>query len=122
MAKEYGRHFVSAIAKGDIHGLKDLFTDDITFTAATPGRTWHTVGWPDTKRALQEVFPQNEKISDVGSLEFYTLPGRSSISYILRGSKENFGRFEYEHQAYYQIMDGKISRLRILCSGLYQPR
>lgn len=120
MSKELGLQFVSAVAENKLEGLKELFTDDIVFTAATPTKTWRAIGKAETEKTLREFFPAREKISNVERVNHYLLPGRSRISYVFRGHEKEFGAFQYEHQAYYQIVDNKISHLRILCSGLYK--
>jgi hypothetical protein len=121
MSEEIGLQFVRAIAENNFELLQKLFTDEIIFTVATPAKTWHAIGRLETEKVLREFFAPEEKISEVVSVNHYLLPGRSRISYICRGNKKIFGPFEYEHQAYYQIDEDKISHFRILCSGLYKP-
>ena len=121
MSEHLGLQFVRAIAENNFEAFKELFSDDIVFTAATPGKTWHAIGRTETEKNLRGFFTAEEKISEVFSVNHYLLPGRARISYIFRGHEKGFGPFEYEHQAYYQIDKNKISHLRILCSGLYKP-
>lgn len=121
MSKEHGLRLVRAVQDGNFETLMEICTDEIVFTAATPGSTWKSKGKVDTENALNDLFPPEERVSEIVSLDCYPLPGRSRISYRIRGVKEETGPFEYEHQAYYQVIDGKISNLRVLCSGLYEP-
>jgi hypothetical protein len=102
--------------------LHDLFADDVVFLGATPGRCWHSIGWVETEQALHELFPSKEKISEVVTIDHHQVPGRYRISYRLRGYEANYGQFEYEQQAYYHTEDNKITRMRVLCSGLYKPQ
>ena len=121
MSKELGSHYVQAVSQGDITSLHDLFSEDIVFVAATPGNSWHTIGWPETEKALHELYPPGEKVSEIVSVNHHDLPGRCRISYRLRGHKLEYGPFEYEHQVYYNTEGNKINRLRVLCSGIYEP-
>ncbi|MFT5111057.1 MAG: hypothetical protein ACI8P9_000368 [Parasphingorhabdus sp.] len=104
--------FVRAITESNFELLQKLFTDGIIFTAATPGKTYHATGRTETVRNLRGLFAPEEIISKVVNVNYYLLPGRSRISYVIRGNKEISGSFEYEHQAYYQIDEDKISHLQ----------
>ena len=120
MTQELGSQFVKAVSQADFETLQTLFSDQIVYTAASPGCAWKANGWPETEAALRELYPDEERISEIVSLEHFELPGRFRISYRLRGHDKT-GPFEYEHQAYYTTRDSQISRLRVLCSGLYDP-
>jgi len=76
MSKELGSHYVQAVSQGDITSLHDLFSEDIVFVAATPGNSWHTIGWPETEKALHELYPPGEKVSEIVSVNHHDLPGR----------------------------------------------
>ena len=121
MSKDLGSQYVDAVSQGDIARLHDLFSEDIVFLAATQGDSWHANGWPETEKALHELYPPGEKVSEVVSVDHHDVPGRYRISYRLRGHKLEYGPFEYEQQVYYNTEDKKINRLRVLCSGIYQP-
>jgi hypothetical protein len=121
MSREVGMKFVQSVASNDFKHLAELFTENIVFTAASPGDTWHGEGLQDTLTELRDFFSPDEVITKIVSVEHQELPGRSRISYRLQGNEKELGSFEYEHQAYYQMEINRISRLRVLCSGLYKP-
>jgi ketosteroid isomerase-like protein len=121
MSKDLGSQYVEAVSQGDFTKLHDLFSDDIVFLAATQGDSWHAIGWPETEKALHELYPPGEQVSEVVRVDHHDVPGRYRVSYRLRGNKLEFGPFEYEHQVYYSTEDNKINRLRVLCSGIYEP-
>jgi ketosteroid isomerase-like protein len=122
MAKDLGSQYVQAVSQGDFTRLHDLFSDDIRFPrTATQGDSWHAIGWSDTEKALRELYPPNELFSEVVMVDHHDVPGRYRISYRLRGHKLEHGTFEYEHQVYYNTEGNKINRLRVLCSGIYEP-
>jgi hypothetical protein len=57
MSKDFGSQYVQAVSQGNIKRLHDLFSEDIVFLAATQGDSWHTIGWPETEKALHELYP-----------------------------------------------------------------
>lgn len=122
MTREISKKLVNLIANDDFTQLSEMLSEDVIFTAATPGDTWHGEGIKDALSELRDFFSPDEVITKIVSIEHYDLPGRSRVSYRLQGNEKEFELFEYEHQAYYQTKDSKISRLRILCSGLYVPQ
>lgn len=121
MTDDLGNRYVDAAAKGDFGKLQGLCSEDIEFLGSTPGEAWHVNGWTDTEQALRNLFPSNEKVTQIVEVVHYPIPGRSHISYRLRGNEESYGEFEYEQHAYYESQQGRICRLRVLCSGLYRP-
>ena len=121
MSKDLGSQYVEAVSQGDFTRLHDLFSEDIVFLAATQEDFWHATGWPETEKALHELYPPGEQVSEVVSVDHHDVPGRYRISYRLRGHKFEYGPFEYEQQAYYNTEGNKINRLRVLCSGIYEP-
>ena len=121
MSKDLGSQYVQAVSQGDFTKLHDLFSEDIVFLAATQGDSWHAIGWPETQKALNELYPPSERVSEVVRVDHHDVPGRYRISYRLRGHKLEHGPFEYEHQVYYNTEGNKINRLRVLCSGIYEP-
>ena len=121
MSRDLGSQYVEAVSQGDFTRLHDLFSEDIVFLTATPEDSWHAIGWPETEKALHEVYPPGEKVSEVVCVDHHDVPGRYRVSYRLRGHKLDYGPFEYEHQVYYNTEGNQINRLRVLCSGIYKP-
>ena len=77
-------------------------------------------GWR-LRKHFTSCTPPGEQVSEVVRVDHHDVPGRYRISYRLRGHKLEHGPFEYEHQVYYNTEDNKINRLRVLCSGIYEP-
>ena len=121
MSDDVGARYVHAAANRDFGAIKQLFCDDIEFLGATPAGAWHVSGWVETEQALENLFPENEKVTQVVEISHHDIPGRHHISYRLRGIEADYGKFEYQHQAYYDTREGRIYRLRVLCSGYYRP-
>ena len=111
MTDDLGNRYVDAAAKGDFGKLQGLCSEDIEFQLARHAQVW----------VVRNLFPSNEKVTQIVEVVHYPIPGRSHISYRLRGNEESYGEFEYEQHAYYESQQGRICRLRVLCSGLYRP-
>ena len=120
MSKELGSRYVQAAARGDFTELSRVFSENVIFIGATPSGSWHTTGWLETEKVLRKLFSAEENISEVVSIDHHDIPGRYRISYRLRGHTIEYGQFEYEQQVYYHTEGNKISRMGVLCSGLYK--
>lgn len=116
-----GEELIGCIKAREFSRVKDLCSDDVVFTAATPGCVWNSRGWDEVETDLKELFPEEEKMYRVLEPREREMKGRFHFTYRVQGDEPDFGEFEYEHQMYYQMTNGKISKLRILCSGLYKP-
>ena len=79
MSKDLGSQYVQAVSQGDFTRIHDLFSDDIVFLAATQGDSWHAIGWSDTEKALRELYPPNEQVSEVVTVDYHDVPGRYRI-------------------------------------------
>ena len=64
-------------------------------------------------------FDEADDIEAVLALSNSRLPGRERVSYLLR-VRNAAGAHLVEQQVYYNAEGGRISWLRVLCSG-YQP-
>jgi hypothetical protein len=117
-----GERFAHAIAKKDRSGLAALLADDVDFLALTPRRMWeaHT---PD--EVVEVVFgswfedhDQIDAMTHCASGE--PVADRKHVAYRFDMTTPDGPRVA-EQQAYYAETDGKLSYLRIMCSG-FRPR
>lgn len=113
-----GERFAHAIAKKDRSGLAALLTDDVDFLALTPRRMWeaHT-----PEEVVEVVFgtwfedhDQIDSMTHCASGE--PVADRKHVVYRFDMTTPDGPRVA-EQQAYYAETDGKLSYLRILCSG-----
>jgi hypothetical protein len=116
-----GEAFVRALVVKDADALKKLLSPGIDFKALTPGRCWDSdsVGQVVDETIFGAWFEPSDEIEAAVSVETSTVGERHRVAYLLRVRNPD-GHFLVEQQAYYDIEDGKISWLRILCAG-YQP-
>lgn len=117
-----GERIAHAIAAKDRSGLADLLAADVDFLALTPRRMWegHT---PD--EVVEVVF--GSWFEDKDEIEAMThcaagepVADRQHVAYRFDLSTPDGPRVA-EQQAYYAETDGKVSYLRIMCSG-FRPR
>ncbi len=121
MSKEIAEKLVESLVKNDFVTIRDLLHNDVVFTAASPEETWNGAGIEAALKEIRSFFSVDEVLSKTVSLDYFDLPHRSRMSYILEGEEESYGTFQYEHQAYFQVTNGQISHLRMLCSGFFKP-
>lgn len=113
-----GEDLAHAVAAKDRDALAALLTTDVDFKGLTPGRVWEATGpeqvvgvffdsWfesSDTIEALVEV-TVGDDVADT-----------RHVSYRLDLLNDD-GEQVAEQQAYFRTTDGRISHLRVLCSG-----
>lgn len=121
MTETIGQAFVAALADKDAARLKGLLRDDVRFRAVTPGRCWES---DDAGTVVDEIvlgtwFSPERRITEVLAVESEQVGPLERIGYRF-GAEWAAGRFVVEQQAYLESTDGRISSIRILCSG-YLP-
>jgi hypothetical protein len=120
-APSAGERFARALASKDRATLHGLLADPVDFQALTPRRHWQaaTPGAVVDDVILGTWFGPADDIEAVLALSNSGLPGRQRVSYRLR-VRNSGGAHLVEQQVYYNTEGGRISWLRVLCSG-YQP-
>jgi hypothetical protein len=113
-----GERFARALAAKDSAALCALLADPVDFQALTPRRHWQA-STPD--QVIGEVilgtwFGAGDDIEALESVTTSQLPDRTRLGYELRVRRAD-GPYLVEQQAYYSTDGGRISWMRILCSG-----
>jgi hypothetical protein len=85
----------------------------------TPKRIWEASGPDDVVDALAVWFGDTDEIEALDALEVDSFADRERVGYRLRIHNPD-GEHLVEQQAYLSTEDGRISWLRIMCSG-YRP-
>jgi hypothetical protein len=117
-ASVLAHRFATALAAKDATALRSLFASEVDFRALTPGRVWDA-STPDA--VIDEVilgswFEPGDVIRQIESVQHGHVGTRIRIGYRLR--VESAGQFyTVELQAFCDLRDGKITWLRVLCSG-----
>jgi ketosteroid isomerase-like protein len=118
---QIGRDFAQALAAKDTGRLIDVLAPDVDFRALTPNRTWQTSTADEfVSDVLPAWFEDTDEIDELHTLETAAVADRERVGYLLRGHNED-GPFVVEQQAYYATDEGRITWLRVLCSGFRLP-
>jgi hypothetical protein len=122
MVDEFGLgvQFARALAEKDFVRLVDLMDPNIDFRGMTPNRNWEA---EDAQTVVTDIlakwFEDSDQIETVESIEGDSFADRDRVGYRFRVRNPD-GLFLVEQQAYLSARDGRISWMRVLCSG-YRP-
>lgn len=120
-AEDLGRQFAAAFAARDATALRVLFSDDVSFRAQSPGLGWEadSAGELIDGILLGRWLEPSDVVDRVETVETAMIGARCRVGYRLRGVNPD-GRFVVEQQAFFDVAGGRITWLRMLCSG-FQP-
>jgi hypothetical protein len=113
-----GERFAKALAAKDEAALLDVLAPGVNFRGMTPGRCWEA----DSAQALVDDiilgawFEGRDRIHGVDHIEHDIVGGRHRVGYRYRVTNDR-GTFVVDQQAYYDVVDDRISWLRIMCAG-----
>jgi hypothetical protein len=112
---------VAALAAKDAAGLRALLADQAQFRALTPRRLYEASTGDGVVDIIVGTWFAGERIDAVEATEASTIESlcgdaRHRIGYRLRGTGPD-GQFIVEQQAFYQLTDGRITWMRLACSG-----
>jgi len=121
MSAAVGEQFVHALGTRDHVALKGLLRADVNFRAMTPGQFWEA---DDANAVVDDImlgqwFEDTDRITDIEAVETATVGPRERVGYRFKVTNPD-GRYLVEQQAYFEVDDGKIAWLRIMCAG-YLP-
>lgn len=121
MEEPLGERFARAVAEKDYAKAVSFFHPSVDFRAMTPGKFWEAAD-PDTVRSeiLPSWYAAHDHIQGVVALENDTVGDRRRVGYRY-AVRNGDGDFFVEQQAYYEVHDGAITWMRVLCSG-WRPR
>jgi len=117
-----GGAFAAALAAKDAAALTAVLAAELDFEALTPRRHWtaRTPAEVVDQTILGAWFDHGDEILELCSVRTDQVGDRGYVGYRLRVRTEGRDHL-VEQQAYYNTDDaGRISWLRVLCSG-YQP-
>lgn len=117
-ARELGDRFVAALAGKDTGALAALFASEVDFRAMTPRRAWEAQT-PDAiagEVILGAWFEPSDVIERVEAVGTGVVGDRCRLGYRLQVSNPD-GRFMVEQQGFLALTDGKITWMRVVCSG-----
>ena len=113
-----GERFARAIAARDADVLRALLRPDVDFRAMTPGRFWVSMS---AAKVIDEIilgnwFDPDDVITEIELLESGVVGDRHRVSYQFQVTNPS-GRFSVEQHAFFDMQRGRISWLRMMCSG-----
>ena len=83
----------------------------------TPGRFWEAEDLDAVREILwANWFEDTDVIEKVLGVESGAVEGRERVAYRLLVSNPD-GRYLVEQQAYYDVEEGRITWMRVMCSG-----
>jgi hypothetical protein len=114
---ELGRNFATALASKDFDRVKELVDPEVDFRGLTPSRAWEASN-PDELIAnvLTSWFEESDHVEELMSVETGDFADCQRLVYSLRGHNPD-GAFTVEQQAYFTERDGRITWMRVVCSG-----
>jgi hypothetical protein len=118
MAEGIGERFAHALADKDAAGLKALLAPEVDFRAMTPAKFWESndVDVIVDETILGTWFASERRITEVLAVETEVLGSRDRVGYRFTVNRPD-GDFTIEQQVYYASEGGRITWLRIMCSG-----
>jgi hypothetical protein len=116
-----GERFARALRAKDRTALHRLLAERFDFQGLTPGRHWQATS---SRQAVDEIilarwFGPDDHIEQLCSISTDRVGDREHVAYRLRVRNLD-GEFLVEQQAYYAAEAGRITWMRVLCSG-YRP-
>ena len=114
-----GERFARALAATDRAGLLATLAPDLEFRGLTPGRAWSS---ESAEEVVDDIvygtwFAPPKVIETLESVATDRVGHRGSVIYRLLIDSDGEPR-ECEQHAYYEVADGRISWLRIMCAGI----
>ncbi|HET7018606.1 MAG TPA: hypothetical protein VFI65_32105 [Streptosporangiaceae bacterium] len=117
-ASDLAHRFTEALVAKDHAAMRSLFGREVDFRGLSPSRVWEAAT-PDA--LVSDVifgswFEPSDVIRQIESVQHGSVASRTRIGYRVRVENAS-GTFAVEQQAYCDLTDGKITWLRVLCSG-----
>jgi hypothetical protein len=112
-----GEAFAEALSRKNFDEIVDLLDPEIDFRALTPRRTWEASSpGAVVDDVLSQWFGPSDELERLVSTDADAVADRLRVAYRIEGHNPD-GPFVVEQQAYYAERGGRISWMRVLCSG-----
>ena len=120
-ATDTGLAFVDAVARKDGATLVSLLADPVRFRALTPSRSWEE----STPEGVREVvlgtwFHEQRAFTRLLAAHVDADAPAPRLSYRFEVTEPD-GVSEVEQVAFFDVTDGRITSLAIICSGFRSP-
>jgi len=112
-----GERFVQALLAKDWTRVEGAVDPRIDFRALTPGRPWEATTRKDLiEEVFQQWFGPSDDIYEILAISTDRVVGSNRVVYRFLARKPD-GDYVCEQTAYYDEAKGRITNLRILCTG-----
>src|SRR4051794_14081564 len=109
--------FAQAIVARDISRAVALLDPAIDFRAMTPSRVWEAEGPADVERTFRQWLEDpDEEVHDIEATETAEIVDTLRVGWRVRISDAD-GLHLFEQQAYVREHEGRITWMRVICSG-----
>jgi SnoaL-like domain len=117
MSEGAGRACADALGTKDWAAISRVLADDVDFRALTPNQFWEATGPQAVVDEVLRDWLDDERVTGVSAVEDGEVGDRHRVAYRI-GIDGPDGPEIVEQQAYYEVADGRISWIRILCAGI----
>lgn len=109
---------MQALAAKDAGALLEVLDPAVDFRAMTPSKFWEADSSAEAVDAvfLGTWFAPSERIEAIERLDHDSINGRYRVGYRFLVTNPD-GAFAVDQQAYFDVRDGRIPWLRIMCAG-----
>lgn len=112
-----GERFVDALLAKDWRRVETVVDPEVDFRALTPGRPWEATGSTAlVKEVFEHWFEPTDEIYEILDVSTDRVVDRHRVVYRFR-IRNPGGDYVCEQTAYFDEVDNRITKLRILCSG-----
>lgn len=117
MSGNVGERFAAALLAKDWDGVMAVLDPAVDFRGLTPSQPWEAMTSDDlVQQVLTQWFEAGDDIYEVLDVSTGQVVDRQRVVYRFRICNQG-GDYVCEQTAYYDTDAGKISKLRILCTG-----
>jgi hypothetical protein len=112
-----GEEFARALSDKDFDRIRDLLDPEIDFAGLTPSRHWQAAGPDEVITGVLRIWlDDTDDVEALEHVETGIVGDRERVGYrfIVNNPK---GRFVVEQQAYVAASGGRITWMRVVCSG-----
>ena len=115
--RSVGEQMAVAIGAGDRAGLLALLAPDLDFRAMTPARFWEASSADEVADVvLGTWFGGDRHLDSLEQLDTDVMADRERVGYRFRATTPD-GPTLVEQQAYLGVEDGRVTWLRVMCTG-----
>ncbi len=117
-SSDLGLRFVRALAAKDGEALNAVLDPQVQFRGLTPSRTWEATspaGVADV--VLGSWFQPHDHIRETLETDTDPVADRERLHYRFRVENDEGEVFLVDQHGYYDAVDGRITRMSLMCAG-----